>query len=150
MMDSKGRLRFGAHLKYLRDAKGLTQRQVAEAAGISNPYLAQLERGQRNPPSREILTRLARVYHVSEQKLWEEAGYIDSPTRVLPADRVEWAFDTACRDPEFLFGTRMDGSVLTLEAKAAIVELYERASNVKLLDVEIIQEVTDREGETQK
>ena len=67
-------------------------RRLAERAGISNPYLSQIERGIRKP-SAEILKRLSRALEISAESLYTRAGLIDdtmaSPTVVeaLDADR---------------------------------------------------------------
>lgn len=132
-MDQEARTRFGAYLRSLRGKKGLTQREVAHQAQISNAYLAQVENGLRNPPSREVLSRLAPVYDVSEQKLWEEAGYEGQTTARVPASIIERAFEFVCNDERYAFGTRLKGSTLTLEAKAYIVEVYQTATNRILL-----------------
>lgn len=133
-MDQVGREAFGAFLRGLREAKGLTQRKAGELAKVSNPYLAQLEKGQRNPPSRDVLARLARVYGVSEEKMLQEAGYSDRSYTAVPPERIEWAFECVKRDPDFTFGNRLRGHELNLATKAFIVELYQRATGRNLLD----------------
>ena len=51
-------------LRVWREYRGLTQQQVAEAAGISKPYLSQLESGQRKGTT-EVLQAVAKVLNVS-------------------------------------------------------------------------------------
>ena len=51
-------------LRVWREHRGLTQQQVAEAAGISKPYLSQLESGQRKGTT-EVLQAIAKVLNVS-------------------------------------------------------------------------------------
>ena len=51
-------------LRVWREYRGLTQQQVAEAAGISKPYLSQLESGQRKGTA-EVLQAIAKVLNVS-------------------------------------------------------------------------------------
>ena len=51
-------------------------RKLAEAAGVSNPYLSQIERGLRRP-SAEILQQLARALAISAESLYEQAGILD-------------------------------------------------------------------------
>ena len=51
-------------------------RQLAQAAGVSNPYLSQVERGLRNP-SAEILARLAQGLRISAETLYVRAGILD-------------------------------------------------------------------------
>jgi len=139
------RKQFGDYLRGLRAAMQMTQKDAALQAGLSAPYLAQLERGQRNPPSRKVLARFAEVYQTPPQELWREAQYADSgtknPMQGLSAQRVQWAFETACRDPEFSYGTRLRGQQLTLEAKAFIVQLYQKTTKRQLLTDDEQQEM---------
>lgn len=51
-------------IRVWREYRGLTQQQVAEEAGISKPYLSQLESGQRKGTA-EVLAAVARALHVS-------------------------------------------------------------------------------------
>ena len=54
----------------------MSLRKLADAAGISNPYLSQIERGLRKP-SAEILKSLARALSISAETLYEKAGLLD-------------------------------------------------------------------------
>ena len=66
---------FCEHLTGLRKQRKLTLRQAAEQAGISNPYLHQIETGKRLPPRPSILARLAEVYGVPFYDLTMRADY---------------------------------------------------------------------------
>lgn len=66
----------GEYLRNLRDARGVTLREVEEAADVSNAYLSQLEHGKITKPSPHILHSLAAVYRVPYETLMEKAGYI--------------------------------------------------------------------------
>jgi len=59
-----------------RDAR-LSLRRLSELAGISNPYLSQIERGLRKP-SADILQQLARALHLSSETLYVRAGILDA------------------------------------------------------------------------
>ncbi len=148
-MDEKGRQKFGAYLRTLRSEKKVTQKDAATQAGISAPYLAQLEKGQRNPPSRSVLSRLAKVYGIAPQELWLEAEYAENNTerlfKRLDAARVQWAFLAMLKDPAYSFGTRLRGKELTLEAKAMLIEIYQKSMNRQLLTPEEL-EPGDSEG----
>jgi len=52
-------------------------RQLAEQAGVSNPYLSQIERGLRKP-SAEILQAIARALRISAETLYVRAGILEA------------------------------------------------------------------------
>ena len=63
---------------YLRDQRvsaRLTLRQLSEQAGVSNPYLSQIERGLRRP-SAEVLQQLAKALRISAEQLYVRAGIV--------------------------------------------------------------------------
>ena len=53
----------------------LSLRQLAEQAGVSNPYLSQIERGLRRP-SAEVLQQLAKALRISAEQLYIRAGIV--------------------------------------------------------------------------
>lgn len=63
---------FGARLRALREQAGLTQEELAHAAGLHWTYVGQVERGERNLTYRSIL-RLARGLQVDAGRLVEES-----------------------------------------------------------------------------
>lgn len=67
----------GEYLKEQRTSAQLSLRQLAEQAGVSNPYLSQIERGLRKP-SAEVLTQIAKALRISAEQLYLRAG-ISSP-----------------------------------------------------------------------
>ncbi len=138
-MNQTEREEFGAYLRSLREAEGLTQREAASRAGLSAPYLAQVERGQRNPPSREMLERIAQTYGADEQRLMHSAGYAsEGETRKALGDidmsRLDWAFKTVSSDPNFALGTRMNKTKITPEVKAWAIEVYLSTQGPALLN----------------
>ncbi|MEV8589576.1 helix-turn-helix transcriptional regulator [Streptomyces sp. NPDC051180] len=69
--------------EYLRDQRRTAQlslRQLAEAAGVSNPYLSQIERGLRKP-SAEVLQQVAKALRISAETLYVRAGILDEKER---------------------------------------------------------------------
>lgn len=62
--------RMTMRLKKLREARGLTQEQLAEKAGVSRAYLARLEIGRHDPPL-STLEKLAKALKVKVGKLLE-------------------------------------------------------------------------------
>ncbi|HLG66518.1 MAG TPA: helix-turn-helix transcriptional regulator [Acidimicrobiales bacterium] len=70
---SEQRRALGAFIRSQRELTNLSLRQVAALAGISNPYLSQLERGMHEPSVR-VLRSLARALNLSADVLLEQAG----------------------------------------------------------------------------
>jgi transcriptional regulator with XRE-family HTH domain len=66
----------GEYIAAQRRAAGVTIRQLAEQAGVSNPYLSQIERGLRKP-SAEVLQQLAKALRISAETLYVQAGILD-------------------------------------------------------------------------
>ncbi|MGW3565555.1 helix-turn-helix domain-containing protein [Streptomyces sp. NPDC000941] len=70
----------GEFLREQRRGARLSLRQLADAAGVSNPYLSQIERGLRKP-SAEILQQLAKALRISAETLYVQAGILDERER---------------------------------------------------------------------
>lgn len=66
----------GGYIRDQRDQAQMSLRQLAQAAGVSNPYLSQVERGLRRP-SAEILGRIAQGLRISAETLYVQAGILD-------------------------------------------------------------------------
>jgi transcriptional regulator with XRE-family HTH domain len=97
----------GAFIKSQREVASMSMRRLAELAGVSNPYLSQIERGLRRP-SAEILQQLAKALKISAETLYVRAGLL-SEDDALPSVR-----DAIGRDP-----------LLTAEQKQALLNVYE-------------------------
>lgn len=67
----------GEYLREQRRTAQLTLRQLADAAGVSNPYLSQIERGLRKP-SAEVLQQVAKALRISAETLYVRAGILDA------------------------------------------------------------------------
>lgn len=115
----------GAFIREQRERADLSLRRLADRAGISNPYLSQIERGIRRP-SAEILKRLSRALEVSAETLYTRAGLIEeggaTPTVVEAVEA-----DTA----------------LSPRQKKVLLDLY-RA----LLDATTVSDEPERDQET--
>jgi transcriptional regulator with XRE-family HTH domain len=72
--------RLGEIIRRQRALNRLTLRQFAAMAGISNPYLSQIERGLRTP-SREVVDAIARSLETTTAQLYEQAGVVVEPER---------------------------------------------------------------------
>ncbi|WP_329559755.1 helix-turn-helix domain-containing protein [Streptomyces uncialis] len=70
----------GEYLRDQRRSAQLSLRQLAEAAGVSNPYLSQIERGLRKP-SAEVLQQVAKALRISAETLYVRAGILDERER---------------------------------------------------------------------
>jgi transcriptional regulator with XRE-family HTH domain len=72
----------GEYLREQREGARLSVRQLAALAGVSNPYLSQVERGLRHP-SAEVLQQIAKGLRISAEALYIRAGILD------PSDRPD-------------------------------------------------------------
>src|SRR5246500_1715770 len=66
----------GEYIRQQREQAGKSVRQLAEAAGVSNPYLSQIERGLRRP-SADILQQIAKGLRISAEALYVQAGLLE-------------------------------------------------------------------------
>jgi transcriptional regulator with XRE-family HTH domain len=66
----------GEYIRQQREQAKISLRQLAEAAGVSNPYLSQIERGLRRP-SAEILQQIAKGLRISAEALYVQAGILE-------------------------------------------------------------------------
>jgi HTH-type transcriptional regulator, competence development regulator len=90
MQEQASPAELGAYLKNLRDAAGLTLRDVEDKTGgvVKNGYLSQIENGAINRPSPGILYELAQVYGVSYRILLARAGHRVPEDEVAPDQRA--------------------------------------------------------------
>ena len=96
----------GAYIRQKRVGSQVSMRQLARLAGISNPYLSQVERGLRKP-SAEILGQIAKGLRISAEVLYVQAGILEE----RPADAIVAAVSA---DP-----------ALTERQKLAMLEIYQ-------------------------
>jgi transcriptional regulator with XRE-family HTH domain len=97
----------GDYIKQQREQAKISLRQLADAAGVSNPYLSQIERGLRKP-SADILQQIAKGLRISAEALYVQAGILED----RPGDSgVRSALLT---DPQ-----------LTERQKQVLIEIYE-------------------------
>ncbi len=132
-MNEEERLTFGQLMKRLRLEKGLSLREVEAKVGISNSYLYQIERGERNAPKPEVLRKFADLYGVSLASLLAEARVQEPQDHELYHQQLENAFEFVRRDKRFAFGTQMSSVTLPPEAKRFIIEAYQKATGTDLL-----------------
>ena len=97
----------GEYIRQQREQAKISLRQLASAAGVSNPYLSQIERGMRRP-SAEILQQIAKGLRISAEALYVQAGILEDRR---PDSGVRAA---VLADPE-----------LTERQKQVLLEIYE-------------------------
>jgi len=68
----------GEFIREQREQAQVSLRQLARVAGVSNPYLSQIERGLRKP-SADILQQIAKGLKISAEQLYAHAGFLDLP-----------------------------------------------------------------------
>src|ERR1700712_4529283 len=66
----------GEYIREQRRTAQISLRQLARQAGVSNPYLSQIERGLRKP-SAEILQQIAKALRISAEALYVQAGILE-------------------------------------------------------------------------
>ena len=71
----------GEYIREQREQAKISMRQLAQSAGVSNPYLSQIERGLRKP-SADILQQIANGLRISAEALYVQAGILED----RPAD----------------------------------------------------------------
>ncbi|MBT8164603.1 MAG: helix-turn-helix domain-containing protein [Acidimicrobiia bacterium] len=96
----------GEFIRAQRERSAISVRNLAERAGISNPYLSQIERGLRKP-SAEILKGIAKGLSISAETLYVRAGLLEHPDG---APSVIEAID--------------DDAALTARQRQALLEIY--------------------------
>jgi transcriptional regulator with XRE-family HTH domain len=97
----------GAYIREQRESAKISLRQLAQSAGISNPYLSQIERGLRRP-SADILQQIAKGLRISAEALYVQAGFLeDRPPGSVVRDAV------------------LTDQELTERQKQMLIEIYE-------------------------
>ncbi len=97
----------GEYIREQREQAKISMRQLAQSAGVSNPYLSQIERGLRKP-SADILQQIAKGLRISAEALYVQAGILEDRS---PDSGVRSAL---LADPE-----------LSERQKQVLIEIYE-------------------------
>jgi transcriptional regulator with XRE-family HTH domain len=96
----------GEFIRDQRLSSRLSLRRLSDLAGISNPYLSQIERGLRKP-SAEILQHIAKALRIQAETLYVRAGILEE------------------READDLAGAILRQPYLTEDQKAALIRIYE-------------------------
>ncbi|WOC16062.1 helix-turn-helix domain-containing protein [Pseudochrobactrum sp. MP213Fo] len=84
---------FGLRLRQLREERGVTQKDMAEAIRVSAAYLSALEHGRRGQPTWDLLQRIIGYFNI----IWDDAEELQN-LAMLSHPRV--TIDTAGLSPE--------------------------------------------------
>lgn len=109
MDDLRPRSVLGALIRKQRELAELPMRELARLAGISNPYLSQIERGLR-APSQAVLESIASTLEVSIDELYKMAGFVERPPSDAVAPDLTAAIEAAHE--------------LTVAQRRAMLEMY--------------------------
>ena len=91
----------GEYIRQQRASARISLRQLSKLAGVSNPYLSQIERGLRKP-SAEILQQIAKGLRISAEALYVQAGILDAPAGGPVADAILAATELTERQKQVL------------------------------------------------
>ena len=119
----------GGYIREQREQAKISLRQLAQSAGISNPYLSQIERGLRRP-SADILQQIAKGLRISAEALYVQAGFLEDRA---PGSVVR---DAVLTDPE-----------LTERQKQMLIEVYDSFRKETLLARAEAGELVDDESD---
>jgi transcriptional regulator with XRE-family HTH domain len=119
---------FGGELRIARDNAGLTQRQVAEIAGLSQPFVSLVERGQRQPEWRTACSLAAAVAHDLSIRLFptspislRDSGQLKLASRILEEAHESW--HGHLEYPVSLSGTDRRAADMVLEGPQQILHI---------------------------
>ena len=120
----------GGYIREQREQARISMRQLAQQAGVSNPYLSQIERGLRKP-SADILQQLAKGLRISAEALYVQAGILED----RPAD-------TGVRS------ALLADAELSERQKQVLMEIYESFRKENAAEAEVAQAAAEAAAET--
>lgn len=118
----------GSYIREQREQAKISMRQLAQAAGVSNPYLSQVERGLRRP-SADILQQIAKGLRISAEALYVQAGILD-----------EKQGETAVTD------AIMADTVITERQKQMLIDIYESFRKEVLVEQQAKSQAAEAAG----
>lgn len=123
------RKRFGAYITRLREEKKVSIRRVAEETKISDPFLYQIEKGEKSLTDPEFFNVLANYYGVKVEELLKQAGYLPMHDQ---EKEIEMAIKKIITDKDYKLST-VFWSKLSEDEKLEIIVLYEEATGKKVI-----------------
>lgn len=121
---------FGAAVRKIRKKRGITQKSMAAALGVSPAYLSALESGKRGKPGFDFLQRVAGYLHI----IWDEA---DDLFRIAAISHPRVVVDTSGLPPDYTaFANRLAAEIRELgpETIHEMTELLSRAAKSREKD----------------
>ncbi|MDX3928419.1 MAG: helix-turn-helix domain-containing protein [Shinella sp.] len=117
---------FGVAVRHLRARKGVSQKEMAKALGVSPAYLSALEHGRRGTPSFDFLQRVAGYFNI----IWDEAEEL---FRIAQISDPRVTIDTAGLPPEYTaFANRLSAEIrhLSPETVRRLAGILEKECNL--------------------
>lgn len=115
----------GSFIRAQREAAQVSVRQLADKAGVSNPYLSQIERGLRKP-SADVLSQIAKALRVSAEVLYVRAGILEPG------------------EPSEVRDAIVNDSAITERQKQALLDIYASfCRENEAADIQTNEEATD-------
>ena len=110
---------FGERMRRMREEKGVTQKEMAAALGVSAAYLSALEHGRRGVPSWPLIQKIVGYFNV----IWDDAEELQ---RLAATSHPRVTVDTVGLSPQAtLLANRLGGAIGTL-SEADVAELLAR------------------------
>lgn len=110
---------FGERMRRMREEKGVTQKEMAAALGVSPAYLSALEHGRRGVPSWPLIQKIVGYFNV----IWDDAEELQ---RLAATSHPRVTVDTVGLSPQAtLLANRLAGAIGTL-SEADVAELLAR------------------------
>lgn len=115
---------FGLRVRAMRDERGVSQKEMAAAIGVSAAYLSALEHGRRGVPSWPLIQKIVGYFNI----IWDEAEDLQ---RLAAASHPRVTVDTAGLSPAAtLLANRLAGSISRL-SEDDIAELLARLEEME-------------------
>ena len=96
----KARVRLGLRIKALREQRGISQQKLANGARITQKYLSEVERGERNA-SVEVITMLAAALDIPVEAIWDNNE--EMPKDALVEEIVRMAYLLSNKDAKIAY-----------------------------------------------
>lgn len=120
----------GTFIRTQREAAQVSVRQLAEKAGVSNPYLSQIERGLRKP-SADVLNQIAKALRLSAEVLYVRAGILEPSEKSEVRDAI------------------VNDTAITERQKQVLLDIYTSFCQQNEAEVDEARSDTEQESSTE-